>query len=220
MEWLLYAQNSRAQLPPLLWQQWWLPTAWGVVAAWMGVCLAGRWSLQLRAKIALGGILAIWVGLPGVWGGSYWLGLAFQSPSVSTVLVCGLGFSRALHRTVFSGYSRSPWNRSQVFISMCGIALGWALLLDTLGVWPGFIYDWGFGSIAPAIAVLIAALPWIAARKLVPSQSVVLGGTAIGFFLFLRLPTGNLFDALIDPWLWCYLQFALIRQMRFSVKRT
>lgn len=220
MEWLLYAQNSRAQLPPLLWQQWWLPTAWGVVAAWMGVYLAGRWTIQLRAKITLGAMLAIWVWLPGVWGGSYWLGLAFQSPSVGTVFVCGLGLSRTLHRPGLSDYSCSAWNRSQVFISFCGVALGWALLLDTLGIWPGFIYDWGFGPIAPAIAIVIATLPWIAARRVVPSHDVILGVTAIGFFLFLRLPTGNLFDALIDPWLWCYLQFALIRQMRLSVKKT
>ncbi|MBC7620957.1 MAG: hypothetical protein H7293_18565 [Candidatus Saccharibacteria bacterium] len=139
---------------------------------------------------------------------------------MSTVLLCGLCLSRTLAWSDRDGYVCSAWNRKEVFLSLCGIALGWALLLDTLGIWPGFIYDWGFGSIAPAIAILIAALPWIAARRVVPSQGVILGGTAIGFYLFLRLPTGNLFDALIDPWLWCYLQFALIRQMRLRVKRT
>ena len=87
-------------------------------------------------------------------------------------------------------------------------------MLDTLGVWSESFYNWGVGAAAPAIVVGLAALPWVIAKKVLPPMSGVVIVMVTLFFVALRVPTGNMFDALIDPWLWCFLHFALIQQWR------
>jgi hypothetical protein len=101
-----------------------------------------------------------------------------------------------------------------------GVLVGWALLLDTLGVWPNSLYNWGFGAIAPAITLVIVMLPWIVVSTRRPDRSVAWAALAVLLFVVLRLPTGNLFDALLDPGLWCFLQFALIQRWRYRAKTT
>ena len=218
MDWMLSAQNDVARLPALVWQQWWLRAGWSVVLAWLAV-----WSVSLRttrqeAKRAAAIGSAVWVWLPGSWGGAYWLGLAFQAPSMITVLLCALLGGRMLRQPTHADHSHHVWPGHLIFWVLCGIALGWTLLLDTLGVWPSSFYNWGFGAVAPAIALGIAVLPWIFATKALPSRCVTAVAAATLVFVALRLPTGNLFDALMDPWLWCALQLALIQQWRHRVK--
>ena len=217
MEWMLSVHNDVARLPALVWQQAWLSTGWSVVVAWLGVWMLSRWSTRQDAKVVFAVGLALWVWLPGPWGGTHWLGLAFQSPSGVTVLASALLLARMLWRPahmLLTGHLHSPWPVHLFFLAGCGAALGWALLLDTLGVWPGSLYNWGFGAMAPAVALLITALPWVIAKKALPRTGVVVVATAILLFIASGLPTGNLFDALIDPWLWVFLQIALIQQWR------
>jgi hypothetical protein len=219
MDWMLSAQNDVARLPALVWQQGWMSAGWSVVLAWLGAWSASRWSTRQDVKAAVAIGLAVWVWLPGPWGGAFWLGLAFQAPSVTTVLLCAFLGGRMLLFPVLPYKVRQMWSSHVLFLALCGVALGWGLLLDTLGVWSGSFYNWGFGAAAPAIAFGIAALPWVIAKKAFPHQGVVVIAIATLFFAILRLPTGNLFDALIDPWLWCSLQFALIQQWRHRSKR-
>lgn len=218
IDWMLSAQNDVARLPALLWQQWWLSAGWSVVLAWLGAWSVSRWTFRRGAKLAVAIGLAAWVWLPGSWGVAYWLGLAFQAPSVTTVLLCVLLLVRMFLGAMHIEHWRTVWTRHLLFLVLCGVALGWMLLLDTLGIWPGSFYNWGFGAAAPAIALGIAALPWIVAKQALPSPSVMLVAVATLLFVGLRLPTGNLFDALMDPWLWCYLQFSLIQEWRHRSK--
>ncbi|MGI9132596.1 MAG: hypothetical protein ACR2I0_01435, partial [Rhodoferax sp.] len=68
----------------------WLGLGWALVTAWLGASLAARagWSTRLVRGVAL--TLALWAVLPGRFGSAYWLGLAFQMPSISAVLCCAL----------------------------------------------------------------------------------------------------------------------------------
>lgn len=220
MDWMLSAPTGVARLPALGWQQIWLVAAWAAVIAWLGSRAVGRWTTRQDVKLAVSASLALWVVLPGSWGLAHWLGLAFQAPSVTTVLLCALPFfARLFSWGTPSATEFQPWPPQLLFLGICGVILGWALLLDTLGVFTGSLYNWGFGAYAPVVALTVAALPWVFTTKTSPHPVVVLLLTATLLFVVVRLPTGNLFDALLDPWLWGFLQFALIQQWRYRSRK-
>jgi hypothetical protein len=37
-------------------------------------------------------------------------------------------------------------------------------------------------------------------------------------FVALRLPTGNVWDAVLDPWLWVWAQYQALGQLWFSLR--
>lgn len=211
---VLFAQESAALLPSLLWQQWGLSLGWAVVVAGLAVWLMSRQTSRTRIQALVAAGLAIWVLCPGPWGGAYWLGLAFQAPSLTTVLLCACLCGQVVWRPEQAASVRSKWSPQALSLAVCGVVLGWILLLDTLGVFSGSLYHWGFGSAAPAVALAGVALPWVLAKERVPAWAVVLLGLSTVLFMVSRLPTGNLFDALIDPALWCFLHGALLQQWR------
>ena len=218
MEWMFSIQNDSACLPALVLQQWWLVVGWCVVAAWLGARCARRLRLSKSVQAVTGTGVAICVGLPGPWGGAYWLGLAFQGLSVSTVLLCALLGVHGFLQPTAQNYARKLWPAHWLVWALCGVALGWVLLLDTLGVFPGLLYNWGFGAAAPAVASALVAFSWALAKSSWPNHATVLLGSAILLFLALRLPSGNLFDAMLDPCLWLALHWALFQQWRARFK--
>jgi hypothetical protein len=93
-----------------------------------------------------------------------------------------------------------------------GFVLGWMLLLDTLAWLPVSVYAWGFGSAALGAVAVFVTLLWVVSgtagvNRMAPG---LVGPVPIlcvlTLFVLTRLPTGNLWDALIDPWLWIALQ--------------
>lgn len=187
--------------------------AWGAVLASV-VALVGRaWSRPVRACAVVA--VALWCWMPGPYAPTHWLGLAFQSPSISTVLLCGV-FLRGQffplepsRVAVGAAVSRRHW-----VLAALGVVVGWLLLLDTLAVLPVQWYAWGFSPAAAGLALLLALLPWVfnrgerpmgATRWLAPSAALL--------FFALRLPTGNLWDALLDPWLWVALHVYLAQSI-------
>ena len=219
MEWFFTAQNDIARLPALTMQQGWLIVGWSVVVACLGTWCVGRWTTRKGVKVALSVALAAWVCWPGPWGGVYWIGLAFQVPSVSSVFVCAMLWVGMLTVPPKTSAPCKPWPTHLYFYIVCGVLLGWALLLDTFGVWDSSLYGWGFSATAPAFATVIAVLPWVFAKKAVPPIGMAVMTAAIVFFIGLRLPTGNLFDALMDPCLWVAMHLALFQQYRIHFSR-
>jgi hypothetical protein len=218
------------QLPPLAWQHAWLVLGWSVVLAGLAMLLAGRVlrahknqaaSLTVIAtSIALPTALVAWVSWPGVWGGAHWLGLAFQAPSVCTVVLSAMLLQRCALQ-VFNSLASTPtaptpptpkWTWAQVYAACCGVLLGWLLLLDTLGVLPGGSwYRLGFGAAAPAVCFLLVAWPWVVDARQLNRRAMVLISSVAAVYMAGRLPTGNVFDALLDPWLWLALHGLLLR---------
>jgi hypothetical protein len=81
------------------------------------------------------------------------------------------------------------------------------LLLDTLAWFSVSVYAWGFSSAAVAVLLVTATLVWLVwgSKQLsLKGPMLVLG--VLTLFVCTRLPTGNVWDALIDPWLWVALQ--------------
>lgn len=219
MEWLFTAHSDIARLPALAMQQGWLKAGWGVVVACLGTWCVGRWTNRKDVKVVLSAVLAAGVCWPGPWGGGYWLGLAFQAPSVNTVFVCAMLWASMLTAPPDTGASSKTWPMYLYFHIVCGVVLGWALLLDTFGVWHSSLYGWGFSAAAPAFVIVMALLPWVFAKKAMPTIGVAVALAAVVFFISMRLPSGNLFDALMDPWLWVAMHLALFQQYRFFFAR-
>lgn len=203
---------SAPALPVLGVMQVWLHLGWALVLtgaaagvlAWLPV---PRWLARV-VPAALG----LWALLPGPWSAAYWLGLAFQAPSGVLALACAWWGWRALGCAGAAGVlpprARTlPWEAGLV---PAGLLLGWALLLDTFAQWPVALYPLGFETEALAAVLGLALLPlWQpGAAGRVTAWLVPL---ALAVYVALRLPTGNVFDAVLDPWLWLALHGMALR---------
>ncbi|MES2878223.1 MAG: hypothetical protein V4713_07355 [Pseudomonadota bacterium] len=197
-------------LPGPLAMQLALHLVWAVVlgaAVWR---LTGKLSRTYR--LGLSGLLVLWTLVPGSASPAYWLGLAFQTPSLTSGLICLIWLLNQLRRmpgapVPVGSALMGAWNK----LAGLGIVLGWVLLLDTLAWLPVSVYAWGFSSAAFSVLTLLSVLVWVLWGSAGASRGAGLFGPilvlgVLALFVFTRLPTGNVWDALIDPWLWAGLQ--------------
>jgi hypothetical protein len=99
--------------------------------------------------------------------------------------------------------------------------LGWLLMADMLAWLPltASVYAWGFSPSAVVVLSVLAVLPWLVwGAKLVLPQPA--GMSPLGLlvlvltaFVFTRLPSGNVWDALLDPWLWVVLHGLVLKKL-------
>ncbi len=170
-----------------------MPVLWATVLACLAALMATRLARPYRAAVA--GAIFCWSLVPGQASPTYWLGLAFQSPSLMSAMISLGWLVGTLHGP------RQPRVGSKA-LTVVGIVLGWVLLLDTLALFPVSVYAFGFSPLAVLIVSLVAGLIW-AAQATVGSALAFL---VLAVFVLSRLPTGNVWDALLDPWLWAMLQ--------------
>ena len=174
-----------------------LHLGWAVVLG-SGVWLICNWLLP-RYRWVLALLVLLWTLLPNAASPAFWLGLAFQSPSLMSVVLCvGWLMPRPGREPVVAADAQA-----QKILLVLGTVLGWVLLLDTLAWFPVSIYAWGFGSSAVALALVLAMLLWLLIGFPVSALLLVV----LALFVLTRAPTGNLWDALLDPLLWLALQF-------------
>lgn len=197
---------SAPALPPLWLMQLWLPLGWAVVLAAMVVLVCTRYTQRRGVVWGLPLLVAMWTLLPGEVSPAYWLGLAFQAPSILLVLLCAWAAWRALQ----GGAVMARPGKPAVTLALVAVVLGWLLLLDTLAQLPVAFYALGFGAPALAVVALVSFLPLLqaGASKHVSSW---LAPLAVLLLVLLRLPTGNVWDAVLDPWLWLGLHGYLLR---------
>ena len=192
------------------------PTAMWIVlhAGWAVVLGAGTWWLTGRLarsyRWGLGILVMAWALVPGNMSPTFWLGLAFQAPSLMTVVLSLAWFINQAQRKP-AHPKPSPEARELRIMAGLGVALGWVLLLDTLALLPVSVYSWGFSSAAlGAMVILLMLLFWgvysnpQGHERGLKVLALPLGVLAV--FVLTRLPTGNLWDALLDPWLWAVVQ--------------
>lgn len=193
---------------------WALVLACLVLRGWLGTgYLPQRWRMASAGGLA--GLLAVAALWPGSVGLGYWLGLAFQIPSLTTVGLAAVAVVVA-GKSLWTRGSDPSQLQSQPMLSpsavLClsavAVVLGWVMLLDTLALLPWFLYPWGYSAGAVAVwlvlAVLLIALPI--------SRSVGVAALLLTVvFVVTRLPSGNLWDALSDPLLWLFAHGVLVR---------
>lgn len=163
--------------------------------------LLGSPKLSSRYRWSLCALVVLWTLWPGPLSPAHWLGLAFQSPSLTSM---GLGLLCWLRAAQARGGPLLGDPRALKVLALLGIALGWLLLLDMLALLPLSLYAWGFAPNAFAFVLAVAALLWL----VFGSVTAALPLLVLALFAWTRLPSGNLWDALLDPWLWLALQLA------------
>ena len=178
-----------------------LHLGWAIVLGSVMRLLAGRFAPRYQSALTF--LVLLWTLVPGELSPAFWLGLAFQSPCAMTVLLC-LSWLQQQFRRVSTGAALSAVTdaRSHQWLMVAGIVLGWVLMLDTLAVFSVSVYAWGFSVSAVVAALVLAALFWLQQG----SRASVLPLGVLGLFVLTRLPSGNLWDALLDPLLWLALQ--------------
>jgi hypothetical protein len=177
--------------------------AWGIVLAALIVALWPRRFALSRTAVAILtlGMIALQA-LPGTASPTFQLALAFQVPSCLLVGLC-------LAQLYLSGPERAVIMPPR--LAMLLAATGAVLYLDAMGLISVGLYYWGFGpNAAPVAAVLLAmgAALALALGKARPQAFALL--LAMMSFSILRLSTGNIWDALLDPLLWCWALCALV----------
>lgn len=210
MDWPTVTQNLFLNAAPLLpgaaWQRVGLPVSWAILLACAALMLGQTWPARWRVALALA-IAALTV-IPGPTSPAYWLGLAFQTPSLMSTLICLVWMGRLA--SLGPAPEPAPTHRPGGWVILA-ITLGWLLFLDSFAVWPVSLYRWGFGPLAVATVAVLACLPWLTSNtRPVGAGTPGLVLIAVTLFVLTRLPGGNLWDALIDPWLWLALHVAWV----------
>ncbi|MBB3224605.1 hypothetical protein [Pseudoduganella umbonata] len=170
--------------------------AWALVL--LALLLACMPGLARRHGRALAAGFVVLCALPGAWSPSWWLTLAFQYPSG---LLVGLSLMSLERRR------QGAKPRPVLPLAMAlPLALAGAILyLDTFGVLALGLYHGGFGTVgAPLLgfaAIAACAFAIWRGHALQPALALL---TGLLLYALLRLPTGNLWDALLDPLLWMW----------------
>ena len=184
-------------LPDLAVQIVYARLGWGMVCAALLVAALRRHSIGKRWQAGLMAVLAFAVmWLPGPVSPAYWLGLVFQFPSAALVAVCAVSVSRP-------GLPARPAPTSWRIGAIVLAAGGAMLYLDSAGWTSLELYALGADPrLAPLVALVLGmvGLGALRAASTRPTGLVLLA-SVVAFCVF-RLPSGNLFDALLDPLLW------------------
>ena len=209
--------TSAPALPALWLSQLWLQLGWGVVLACLGVAWVRGWSRHSGARYGVAAVLMLWTILPGAFSPAYWLGLAFQAPSLAGGVLAG-GYLLQMLR----GARKQHWHtapRAFPWIAWVWVLLGWALLFDTLALLPLELYRWGFSPMAAGAFLLLLLLPWLFRAGAVPQDQWTWAALlAVAGCVLLRLPSGNLWDAVLDPWLWVAAHVVMVRAVWSRVR--
>lgn len=184
-------------LPSLDWQFFYGRLAWTIVAASaVAALLPAAWRRNPAAICALLLSSAVLMALPQGASPAYWLILAFQWPSGVLLGCCLLALSKA-----WPGM-RPVTPMPTRLAAVIGLA-GTVLYLDAVGLLSLELYSWGFGPyLAPLLALTGGAACALAAVLGRARAHALVALGAVALFSLLRLPTGNLWDALLDPLLW------------------
>lgn len=194
--------GSSAAVLPVAWVSFvWLRFAWFVVLLVIGLWVLCKWSAKARLSWVL--ISFLLVVFPGDYSAVFQLGMAFQSPSSLAVLVW---LPMALRRSGSSSVQSGKYSFAWIF-PLAGVILGWLLFLDTFALLPVQMHAWGFGSHAFWLLCGISAVAFAFGCYELILVSLL--------FAALHLPTGNVWDALMDPLFWIWLHWRLF----FALKK-
>jgi hypothetical protein len=202
--WGQLVQVQAARLPDVAWAAVWLRAGWALV---LGALVAAVWAAWGQRGGNAGGrglVLAVllWCALPGEGSPAFWLGLAFQAPSLSAGMLSGLVLLRVCAPGAVAQRAAELLAQGRAW-AVPAVVLGWVLLLDSLAVWPLALYPLGFGVGAWLLVLAVFGLPWAWRGGCWRAHAASgLWGLLLLVFALLRLPSGNVWDAVLDPWLW------------------
>ena len=212
--WQTLTQHYAPLLPSAQSLVWARHLLWSLVLAALGLLWVSRLDRAPALRRWLPWGLALWAWVPGPWGVSYWLALSFQIPSLTSgFLATGVllqGIPSQPRPLTAPGAKPATWTG---LWSLAAVGLGAVLLLDAFAVFTVAIYPWGFTPMALALAWGFALLPFVVSGSSALRQAGV-GAlcAALLVFTLTRWPSGNVWDAVLDPWLWLLALGALLRR--------
>src|SRR6218665_2554218 len=171
--------------------------AWAVVLATLVVSLAARWNLSVRRAWIVAAVLAALTLMLGQVSPAYWLGLAGQQPSLLMAVLSAL-----LLRARWAGHLEFRPLPLPLAVVLC--VAGLLLYADCVGWIAVGIYTRGFGPVLPpTVAVVLAVGAALVIARHAPGscERAVAAALActLAVFALTRLPTGNLWDVVLDP---------------------
>lgn len=196
---------------------------WALVLGAVSARLLRQTQFSLRVGITL--LVMAFCMLPSQWSPSWWLGLACQTPSLVLQGLCGI----YLYQQWCSRHDALPSQLAEnttwpINLLLITIGIGWLLALDTFALLTVQLYPIGFTPYAVLAALFFACLlQLISARSDHAPQRhhdrslAVVVLISILVHLITRLPTGNLWDVLIDPWLWILAHWFVLSRLKKSV---
>ncbi len=194
-------EMSQAVLPQAVFLPVWVNLSWALVVSAVVLRLTSRF----KASLWLAAVVGVVMLLPHTPASGY-LALAFQTPSLVLVAWAMWCWADVLQM-------RSPVATTPTSVAWMGVLLGWALVADTLNYWPAWfnpqLYALGFTSAGLWLVLAISAvvLLWVQPPKRWVSSVVFV----LAAYVLLHLPTGNVWDAVLDPFVWLALHVQLWR---------
>ena len=200
--------NDNAVLPEAALMQVALQLSWAIVLGSLVFWVLNRWGRAWppQLKWAFSALTLCWTLWPGELSPAYWLGLAFQMPSLSSSLLALWCWWHAARSHTSTAAATSPADLKLLEIwAGSAVVLGWVLLADTLAWLPWSVYAWGFSPVVVAGVSVWLMGSWAMFRA-VTWRAVVWPLALLLLFVLTRLPSGNVWDAVLDPILWLALQ--------------
>jgi hypothetical protein len=197
-------EMGQAVLPQAVFLPLWVKLSWAVVVSAVVLRLTSR----LKASLWFAAVVCVVLLLPHTPASGY-LALAFQTPSLVLMAWAMWCWADVLQM-------RSPVVTTPTSVAWMGVLLGWALVADTLNYWPAWfdlqLYALGFTSTGLwlVLAATAAVLLWVQP----PKRWVFSVAAVMAAYVLLRLPTGNAWDAVLDPFVWLALHVQLWRAGR------
>lgn len=189
-------------LPDLDWQWVYARVGWGVVLA---ALLLRFWPRvgSPRTGLALVALAFVAMALPHAASPAYWLGLMFQYPSPMLLGWCGLVLAAAWPTLRLAASPRPRFAPVLAPLALPLAAGGLLLYADSSGWLNLGLYGLGFDPLWGPLTALLAGAwaAWMLRRESLRSAALLVLWCVMVFCLT-RLPSGNLFDAFLDPWVW------------------
>lgn len=202
-----WTDMTHAVLPQAVFLPLWVKLSWALVAS----AVVLRLTYACKPTLWPAAVVAVVMLLPRTDVLSGYLALAFQTPSLVLVAWALWCWADVLQL-------RGPVVTTPLPVALLGVLLGWALVLDTLNYWPTFfnpqLYALGFEA-AGLWCVLVTAAAVLLWTE-VPRRWVLSVVVVLAVYVLLRLPTGNVWDAVLDPFVWLALHVQLWRTWRAS----
>ena len=202
-----WTDMTHAVLPQAVFLPLWVKLSWACVVSAVVLRLTYAWKPNVWPAAVVGVVML----LPRTDVVPGYLALAFQTPSLVLVAWALWCWADVLQL-------RGPVVTTPLPVALLGVLLGWALVLDTLNYWPTFfnpqLYALGFEA-AGLWCVLVTAAAVLLWTE-VPRRWVLSVVVVLAVYVLLRLPTGNVWDAVLDPFVWLALHVQLWRTWRAS----
>lgn len=197
-------------LPEFDLQAVYLDVGWGIVLASIAFSLlelarvrpARRMVIALLAGACIG---SMW--LPPPLAPSFWLGMFFQYPSLMLVALMTIHLVGALAR---------PGRTAQVLstrVAATLVALGIVLYAGAFLWVPVDLYAMGYGRFSAALIATVLVLAWCRDDGASGTACAAVALVALAHAVT-RLPTGNAWDAVLDPLLFIWSAAVVIKALR------